>query len=125
MRMEPANAGGTMARLTTNLGSQTSVGNGPTIMTPEKRFREALQGARGRLRQTNRDLCVVLAVEACAGDSMRHTEAMILAVTLLSKRPDTLHTYLLVQERSTISQTYAVTQQQRQFKLLNTRREGI
>jgi len=52
---------------------------------------------------------------------MRHTEVMILAVALLAKRPDTLHTHLLLQERSSISQTYVTAPQRGQFKLPGTR----
>ena len=80
----------------------------------------ALRGARGRLKQSNHDLRVGLAVEAYTGDSMRHTEVMILAVALLAKRPDTLHTHLLLQERSSISQTYVNTPQKGHFKLPGT-----
>jgi len=53
---------------------------------------------------------------------MRHKEALILAIALLSKRPDTLHTYLLLQERSSISQTYVTALQQGHFILPGTRR---
>ncbi|MCK5496219.1 MAG: hypothetical protein KAI80_07400 [Hyphomicrobiaceae bacterium] len=52
---------------------------------------------------------------------MRHTEALILVVALLAKRPDTLQTQLLLQERSSISQTYVAAQYQLRFRLPYTR----
>lgn len=121
MRIEPAKTGGSIAR-PSGTGLTRSWGYGPAIITPDKRFRVALKGARGRLRQTNHDLCVGLAVEACAEDSMRHTEAMILTVALLAKRPDTLLTYLLIQERSSISLTYAAAPQREYIRLPIMRR---
>ncbi len=90
-----------------------------------KTVSHAPQGARGRLRHSNHDQRVGLAVEAYAGDSMRHTEALILVVALLAKRPDTLQTQLLLQERSSISQTYVAAQYQLRFRLPYTRGRGL
>ncbi|MDH3581241.1 MAG: hypothetical protein OEM91_11530 [Hyphomicrobiales bacterium] len=54
---------------------------------------------------------------------MRHSEALILAVALLAKRPDMLNTHLLLQERSNISQTYVAKPYHGPFRLLGARGE--
>ncbi len=48
---------------------------------------------------------------------MRHREALVLVVSLLAKRPDTLHTHLLLQERSNISLTLTTGQNEARFRL--------
>ena len=54
---------------------------------------------------------------------MKHTQELILVVALLAKRPDTFHTLLLLQERSSISQVYVGTPHLGRFWLPGIRGE--